>query len=46
MENEVTVLDQMVEEAMEALEQLEKLDDRSKFEVWIEKYPEVNENQK
>lgn len=43
MENDITVLKQMIEEGMEALEQLEESDNRSKFKVWIEKYPEIDE---
>ena len=43
MENTITTLNQMVEEGMEALEQLEELDDRSKFQEWIDKYPEIDE---
>jgi len=43
MKNEVAILDQMVKEGMEALEQLEEFDNRSKFKTWIDKYPEINE---
>ena len=43
MENDVTALNQMIIEGIEALEQLEEFDDRSKFKVWIDKYPEINE---
>ena len=43
VKNEIATLNQMVEEGMEALEQLEEFDDRSKFKTWIDKYPEINE---
>ena len=43
MKDEVATLNQMVEEGMEALEQLEEFDNRSKFKTWIDKYPEINE---
>lgn len=43
MENEIATLNQMVEEGIEALEELEEFDDRNKFKTWISKYPEINE---
>jgi hypothetical protein len=43
MKNEIAILDQMVKEGMEALELLEEFDDRSKFKVWIDNHPEINE---
>jgi len=43
MENEIATLNQMVEEGIEALEQLEEFDDRSKFKIWISKHPEIEE---
>jgi len=43
MKNEIAILDQMVKEGMEALELLEEFDDRSKFKVWIDNHPEIDE---
>jgi len=43
LENEIATLNQMVEEGIEALEELEEFDDRNKFKTWISKYPEIDE---
>jgi len=46
MKNEIGILSQMVIEGIEALEQLEKFDDISKFKTWKDNYPEINEKVK